>query len=131
MRLTKQEIGPGTYEVKVGESSIDPNEDKTGIIRGPDGTEVLLLGKDGKPEKGPQDPEVDRQRSQNWVLTFAVVGSLMASTAQWIMLMSSRADQHVVSHETQAGISRILSSPPEDEDAKDQNAIPRQWFRSE
>lgn len=131
MRLIKREVGPGTYDVKVGESSTNPDEDKTGIIRGDDGTEVLLLDKNGKPEEGPPDRELDRQRSHNWVLTFAVVGSLMVSTAQWLMLMSSSADQHVVSHETRAGIGRILPSPPEDDDSIDRNAIPRQWAKSE
>lgn len=131
MRLTKQAVGPSTYEVKVGEASPDPNEDKTGIIKGKDGTEVLLLDRNGNPEKGPPDPEADRQRSHNWALVVAVVGSIASSALQAASLMAASSDQHIVSHRTRASIGHILPSPPEDADPNAQNAMPRLWVSGE
>lgn len=135
MIITKQQLEGGAYEVSVDVANRDVLSEtgplKPGMIAGKDGTRVILLDQKGKPEEGPPDLEEDRLRTESWVLIAAAVGSLFAAAAQFVMLMSSRYDAALVSHEAKARISDIFREPSANEESDDRNAIPRLLVKSE
>ncbi|MBI4235295.1 hypothetical protein HY604_03270 [Candidatus Peregrinibacteria bacterium] len=91
MRIVKQAIGPGCYEVKLDQIGYD-NDILTGGVSDEAGNqeapgqkpdiEVVLLDRHGKIEKKLDDPTVEQRRSHIRALMFAIIGAIIAAGAQ-------------------------------------------------